>query len=471
MELLEFSYSVAKQTGRFVASPGEPGEMSGADLQVLTSFLFPEEAETRLEPGEFVQIKLGQGGKTLFNYKRTSEEESLEYLGDAPLPETYVDLSELIALNWGITSRVQLDNFLVVRPRSLTTRGKEYWEKASSLRQEEEALEAETREYLEPEEQRAFVRLKAELAVAQRRVGVLNGTRRLLWSKVCQLQDQLEKFAAATKGITGSPVKPEHLAEVQEAKVEVEKVKERVDWLEAETEKLEPQVKAYSLRLWFLGIGALLAAGAILGIVFGFVNLGAALMGGTVGLVLAVWALVKVRGFKPDVDRYFELHDELLDRKNQYRKAIKSLKQVLAGEDEEHLWQRARAQEEAQEIRNRLEHSLDSYTKAWQARSSAEAQAEVKALLDRVAALLGQINPELNQRWQEHWRLRQGFINELEAVSFREDFWEKSEAELEPDFWEVYPYYLDLVAEATAPVFTAVPEKKFSLNRQIIVVS
>lgn len=457
LKLVCFQYQLENSRARFELSPDKPLELGTEDFALFTKVVFAPESLT-LQPEDFVTLKFVESDETTWVYRLDAEGEHLSQ--DGRLPETITDLAHLIASKWGVTSPAQLHNLLVLNQGEPTQTATGFLSKLAAM---EEAITALTGEAVENLRQEVD-----NVCALQREIAHINGMRRLLWSKVCQVQEQTEKFAASVQGIIGSPVKPEYIAELEEIKERINRFEEQIADLNSKIAALMPEYDGYrrALSMFWLGLSLLILT--VIGWYLGF-HLGELLIGSAiVGVGLLAFAAVWYRKNKAGADHYFDCQDQLLDAKTDLRRTKKELKKHLAGTDEAELLRKYYAQQEADRIRAELDYRLDRYTKAWQKASPQGLQAQLGEANNRVFTLCQESRgTEVARELADKLSARQRLVVELEAVTHREDFFSKRDYEnaateklVAPDLWQA------VLTPAEAPAIQYVnPAQKFSINQ------
>lgn len=414
----EFSYKYKGQSQTLREMNGRL-TMQPEDLAVFAEICLAQ-SEVPLAKEDSITLILEENGHS-WVYEANSETQSLTN----PQGQTeYISLPELLALKWGVTTKVQMQNLLVGNALEATASGQAQLKKAQELQAEGTALLAESDQGLSATD--SLAELVNRIGEIQKESVLITAARRVLWVQVCRVQEQLEKFSAAVKSITGSVVKPELIAEISEARETIDAASTRIEQIEEELANLEPIMKWRYAFWWGLGVGVLSIVGyialrALLSLYDGWVSYLLIL-----GILLVGSAATGLFGKQNQVDTYFSLHDELLDLKTTRRREQKRLKQVLGGQKEEELLEKVKAQHEAELIRAELEYEYDRYSRAWQGRSLKEVQARLKDAQEDLYFLLRE--PELldlRNRWQGYWQKRLGFLTQLEPISSKELFWQE----------------------------------------------
>lgn len=423
MRLTYFTYNIDGKTNQIHGKTNSQiFPLTAEDLTYLEQVCFSPESERQLTAEDQVELGFGLAGEEIWRYRLNADEEVLESEPAAEVNgSAYISLAEFIALHWGVASAQQLKNLLVVNKRSPLKFSLDYLTRGQELVQEGHNLLEQTIEVLDQTSSHQLTELSTKIYSYQRAQVNLNTTRRVLWTQVCRLQEQLEKFQLSIQSILGSPIKPEQPLLVKEARTELDTAAKRRQEIEARLAQLYSD-KQKRERCYYGIFG-----GAILLLFLAgpeWVKLGLRLVLVGLGLIVFTLSLRGIRKTQAAIDEYEQLYDELLDQKTIVRKAKKKLTEALADEDEEQLWQRVEAQQEADRIRTQLEYQLDRYTKAWQKRSIKDIQAKLMEAKEDFQNLLESGGKkELNAAWQVYWQKRQSFLAELEPATYREPFW------------------------------------------------
>ncbi len=412
MKLALFQYQIESDSVNIELLPEGPLELSKEDFDLLTKLLYSPDS-LALKPEDFVVLRFLEQDGTCWEYRLTAEGEQL--LQDKQAPETITDLAHLIAIKWGVTSPIQLHNLLLLNPGEPTQSATSYLNKLTAI---EEAIISLTGQ--SPENLRSELENVRSL---HRKIAHVNGVRRLLWAKVCQVQEQTEKFAASIQGIIGSPVKPEYIAEFEQKKEQIALLDQQIAELNTKKAELTPEYDRYrrSLSMCWFGIAVV-----VLTLVAWYLAIGSSVVQLSLGVVAVLVFAFGGKGYlktKEGADLYFACQDQLLDTKTELRRAKKELKKHLAGTDEAELIKKFTAQQEADRIRAELDYRLDRYTKAWQNSTPQSFQTQLVEANNRVFTLCEQtFSTEIARKIADHLSARQRLLVEVEAATHRENF-------------------------------------------------